>query len=79
MPINEEMKRAYQLIESIRTPHGTYINQVLEVGDDYIDLISDKSGSGHRRITFDDIRNNAGTHWQIIQSLRQIIDLSNEA
>jgi hypothetical protein len=83
MPTNEYMRGIYQLVPGriVHTPKGRRINRILEVGDDYVIIQSDAPHSrGPRRISFDDIRNPPDwTNWQIIQSLRQLVGLSNEA
>lgn len=80
-PTDEEMKRIYDQHDRVVTPKGRYTNHIVGRGARHLDLRSESPNRKHdsRRITFDDIRNNAGTHWQIIQSLRQLVGLSNDA
>jgi hypothetical protein len=72
---DEEMRRQISLISAILTPTGRYPNQVVRVGDDFVEIISERTHR-LRTISFRDIRNGSSSNGCIIESFRQVLGLA---
>jgi hypothetical protein len=80
MPTDEEMMRIYSNLIEVWTPKGRYRNRILAVYGQSLVLQSESPRSkGPREITYDQIRDSCLWNWQIIQSLRAEVRLSNDA
>ena len=73
---DEEMRRRITLISAILTPTGRYRNYVMRVGDDFVEIVSERTDRP-RTIPFRDIRNGATSNGCIIESFRQVLGMAN--
>jgi hypothetical protein len=73
---NEVIARRLTVLSEILTPTGRYRNQVARIGNDFVEVVSERSRR-RRRISFQDIRNESTSNGCIIASFRQILGLDS--